>query len=178
MKKKFIALMAIAAFLTGCPDIVAQTKEPVDYVNPYIGNISHLLVPTFATIQLPNSMLRVYPARADYTSEYVNGLPVIVTNHRERSAFSISPSQREHLQPVVAVNYDNEVITPYSFDVELDDNTMRARYAVDRQSAVYELNFYKKNKPVYVIINSANGMIRIGQNYVSGYQQLNDNTRV
>mgnify|MGYP002312683621 CR=1 FL=1 len=93
MKKKFIALMAIAAFLTGCPDIVA-----VDYVNPYIGNISHLLVPTFATIQLPNSMLRVYPARADYTSEYVNGLPVIVTNHRERSAFSISPSQREHLQ--------------------------------------------------------------------------------
>lgn len=178
MKKKFIALMAIAALLTGCPDIVAQTKEPVDYVNPYIGNISHLLVPTFATIQLPNSMLRVYPARADYTSEYVNGLPVIVTNHRERSAFSISPSQREHLQPVVAVNYDNEVITPYSFDVELDDNTLRARYAVDRQSAVYELNFYKKDKPVYVIINSANGMIRIGQNYVSGYQQLNDNTRV
>ena len=62
-------------------------KEPVDYVNPYIGNISHLLVPTFPTVQLPNSMLRVYPERSDYTSEYVNGLPVIVTNHRERSAF-------------------------------------------------------------------------------------------
>lgn len=37
-------------------------RTPVDYVNPYIGNISHLLVPTFPTIQLPNSMLRVYPS--------------------------------------------------------------------------------------------------------------------
>ena len=54
----------------------AQAKEPVDYVNPYIGNISHLLVPTFPTVQLPNSMLRVYPERGDYTSEYVRGLPV------------------------------------------------------------------------------------------------------
>ena len=33
---------------------------PVDYVNPYMGNISHLLVPTYPTIHLPNSMLRVY----------------------------------------------------------------------------------------------------------------------
>ena len=34
---------------------------PVDYVNPYMGNISHLLVPTYTTIHLTNSMLRVYP---------------------------------------------------------------------------------------------------------------------
>lgn len=178
MRKRIIALVAAAMCITLCGTAGAQTKEPVDYVNPYIGNISHLLVPTFATVQLPNSMLRVYPARADYTSEYVNGLPMIVTNHRERSAFSISPSQRSELSPVVPVNYDHERITPYSFDIELDDNTMRARYAVDRQSAVYELQFYRKDKPVYVIINSANGMMRIGKNYVSGYQQLNDRTKV
>ena len=70
-------------------DSNGPVKEPVDYVDPYIGNISHLLVPTFPTVQLPNSMLRVYPERADYTSEYLNGLPVIVTNHRERSAFTL-----------------------------------------------------------------------------------------
>ena len=80
-------------------------KEPVDYVNPYIGNISHLLVPTFPTVQLPNSMLRVYPERADYTSEYVRGLPVIVTNHRERSAFNLTPSQRSVPASVIEYNY-------------------------------------------------------------------------
>ena len=73
-------------------------REPVDYVNPYAGNISHLLVPTFPTVQLPNSMLRVYPERSDYTSEYLNGLPVIVTNHRERSAFKLSVSAEEILR--------------------------------------------------------------------------------
>lgn len=66
-------------------------KDPVDYVNPYIGNISHLLVPTFPTISLPNAMLRVYPDRENYTGNQINGLPIIVTNHRERSAFNLSP---------------------------------------------------------------------------------------
>ena len=36
-------------------------KTPVDYVNPYLGNISHILVPTYPTVHLPNSMLRIYP---------------------------------------------------------------------------------------------------------------------
>ncbi len=59
------------------------------YVNPYIGNVSHLLVPTFPCVQLPNSLLRVYPKRADYTSEYLGGFPVIVTSHREVSPFTL-----------------------------------------------------------------------------------------
>lgn len=178
MKRLNLVLSALLACLAVCPATAAQDKEPVDYVNPYIGNISHLLVPTFATVQLPNSMLRIYPARADYTTELVGGLPVIVTNHRERSAFSISPTQSGRLQPVVAVNYDHERITPYSFDIELDDNTMRARYALSHQSAVYELSFYRKDKPVHVMINSQRGAINVGDGFVSGYQQLTDRTRV
>lgn len=71
----------------------AAEKEPVDYVNPYMGNISHLLVPTFPTVQLPNSMLRVYPVRADYTADQLGGLPLIVTHHRERSAFNLAVYQ-------------------------------------------------------------------------------------
>src|SRR5574344_1154378 len=87
---------------------VQAQKTPVDYVNPYIGNISHLLVPTFPTIQLPNSMLRVYPERADFTGDRLSGLPIIVTNHRERSAFNLSPYQGDEagLEPVVHFSYD------------------------------------------------------------------------
>lgn len=154
-----------------------ESKEPVDYVNPYIGNISHLLVPTFATVQLPNSMLRVYPARADYTSELVNGLPVIVTNHRERSAFSISPCQTDQLQPVMPMNYDHENLTPYSFDIELDDNQMVAHFGLSHQSAMYTFDF-QKGKPVYVLINSQKGAVSVSGNQVSGYQEVYGNTRV
>ena len=60
-----------------------STQAPVDFVNPYMGNISHLLVPTYPTVHLPNSMLRVYPERGDFTGDRLNGLPIVVTNHRE-----------------------------------------------------------------------------------------------
>jgi hypothetical protein len=42
----------------------AQPKDPVDYVDTSIGTISHMLVPTFPTIQRPNGMLRIVPTRA------------------------------------------------------------------------------------------------------------------
>ncbi|MDD3980342.1 MAG: glycoside hydrolase family 92 protein, partial [Proteiniphilum sp.] len=87
----------------------------VDQVNPYMGNISHLLVPTYPTIHLPNSMLRVYPERSDYTGDQLAGLPLVVTSHRGSSAFNLSPYQGEAtaLKPVIHYSYDNEQITPY-----------------------------------------------------------------
>ena len=118
-----------------------EEKEPVDYVNPYIGNISHLLVPTFPTVQLPNSMLRVYPTRADYTGEYLDGLPVVVTNHRERSAFRISVDTGDG--PVTApspLSYDNERITPYSYRVTILDGDVNVRFAPSHQSAMYSIS--------------------------------------
>lgn len=170
--------VAIACTLGACgvqqnmPD-----KAPIDYVDPYIGNISHLLVPTFPTIQLPNSMLRVYPERVDYTSELLNGLPIIVTNHRERSAFNLSPYQGDSLRPVMAYTYDNERLTPYSYSVELDDNRIKAEYALSHQSAQYRITF-EPDKPAYVIVNSRNGAIRVGHNFICGRQQLSNNTNV
>lgn len=170
--------VAIACTLGACgvqqdmPD-----KAPIDYVNPYIGNISHLLVPTFPTIQLPNSMLRVYPERADYTSELLNGLPIIVTNHRERSAFNLSPYQGDSLRPVMAYTYDNERLTPYSYSVELDDNRIKAEYALSHQSAQYRITF-EPDKPAYVIVNSRNGAIRVGHNFICGQQRLSNNTNI
>ena len=155
----------------------ATNKAPVDYVNPYIGNISHLLVPTFPTIQLPNSMLRVYPERADYTTEKINGLPLIVTNHRERSAFNLSPYQGKELKPIISYNYDNERITPYSYSVELDDNRMKVDYALSHHSAMYQITF-EPNKPAYIIVNTRNGSIRISESSISGLQKLSDNTNV
>lgn len=172
------ATLAICSMMGACngrQHIV--NRSPVDYVNPYIGNISHLLVPTFPTIQLPNSMLRVYPERADYTTELLNGLPLIVTNHRERSAFNLSPYQGENLCPIITYNYDNEHLTPYSYEVELDDNRMKAEYALSHQSALYRITF-EADKPAYIIVNSRNGSIHVGENFISGHQRLSANTNV
>ena len=135
MKRILLIWICCISFLG---NVCAAQKEPVDYVNPYIGNISHLLVPTFATIQLPHSLMRIYPTRSDYTTERLDGLPIIVTNHRERSAFRISVTQGKELKPIIPLTWDQEKITPYSYKVEVADNTIGVNLAVSHQSAVYE----------------------------------------
>ena len=153
-----------------------REKDPVDYVNPYIGNISHLLVPTFPTVQLPNSMLRVYPERADYTSEYVNGLPVIVTNHRERSAFKLSVTTGETLRPVIPVSYDNEHLAPYGFGIDLEDGAIHADYAVSHQSAVYRIRF--RDGHGTLLLTSGNGAVSLADGVFAGYQVVDGETKV
>lgn len=174
--KKIWAFLAVAALICACGG--KSKKEYVDYVNPYIGNVSHLLVPTFPTVQLPNSMLRVYPERGDYTSERVNGLPIVVTNHRERSAFRLTPYQGEELRSTRSYTYDNEKLTPYSFEMELDDNNMAVKYALSHQSAIYNIEFRCADKPVYVMLNSRKGIMHADKKAISGYQRLSNNTNV
>lgn len=176
-----LASVAMISLLGACGGMQTgntSDKSPVDYVNPYMGNISHLLVPTYPTIHLPNSMLRVYPERADYTTDMLYGLPLIVTSHRGSSAFNLSPYQGDKLRPVVSYSYDNEKLKPYYYEVMLDDEEIDVKYAPSHQSAIYQINYRNADKPAYMMINSGNGRIKVGDGCVSGYQQLANNTRV
>ena len=60
MNRLLRKVLFVALFAPLC----SQAAEPVDYVNPYIGSISHLLVPCFPTIQLPNTHRRHQSSRA------------------------------------------------------------------------------------------------------------------
>ncbi len=154
-------------------------KQPVDHVNPYMGSISHLLVPAYPTIHLPNSMLRVYPERSDFTGDLINGLPLVVTSHRGKSAFNLSPWQGSDsgLKPVIPFSYDLEKITPYSYSVYLDEQESSIEYAVSHQAAIYTMEFTNK-EPLSIIINSKDGELKWNGKAITGYQQLENNTRV
>ncbi|MDX9909388.1 MAG: hypothetical protein RBS23_07985, partial [Mariniphaga sp.] len=60
MKRNFmptflaLTILLLASCVSSDLETITGQRDPVDYVNPYIGNISHLLVPTFPTIHLPN----------------------------------------------------------------------------------------------------------------------------
>jgi predicted alpha-1,2-mannosidase len=156
-----------------CCEGARDAKAPVDYVNPYMGNISHILVPTYPTIHLPYSMLRVYPERSDYTSDLIRGLPVIVTSHRGSSAFNISPvSGTQDLSPVMSYAYDQEEITPYSYKVFLDEQQVDVRFAPSHRSGIYEITFEKEDGPNLLILNTRNGGISITEKGVTGYQRI------
>jgi predicted alpha-1,2-mannosidase len=154
-------------------------KSPVDYVNPYMGNISHLLVPTYPTVQLPNSMLRVYPQRGDFTGVRLHGLPLIVTGHRRSSAFNLSPFQGEAalMKPVMEYSYDQERLTPYSYNVYLDEQEIQVDFGLSHQSATYEFAFANEEPP-YLILNSSNGELSWDGEAISGFQEIGNGTRV
>ena len=160
------------------PLAVSAATEPVDYVNPYIGSISHLLVPCFPTVQLPNSLMRIYPTRGDYTTELLDGLPIVVTNHRERSAFRLSVTQGDDLRPIIPVTWDNERITPYDYQVQIADNTMEAHLAVCHQSAIYEIDLFDDSKPATIVLYTENGKMQSDTRTVSGSQRLSDNMSI
>jgi predicted alpha-1,2-mannosidase len=177
-KPVFIARVMLLLMLASCGK-AQMPKDPVDYVNPYMGNISHLLVPTYPTIHLPNSMLRVYPERSDFTGDLMRGLPLMVTSHRGSSAFNLSPFQgkEKDLKPVVLFSYDQEKLTPYSWSVYLDGQNTDIRFGLSHQSAMYEIDF-GMDDPAYLILNSRNGTMKWDGEAITGSQSLENNTRV
>lgn len=168
-------LLIISSVILSTVSVFGQ-KQPVDYVNPYIGNISHLLVPTFPTVHLPNSMLRVYPDRGNFTTNRIKGLPIIVTTHRESSAFNLSPYQGkiDKAKSVIHYGYDNEVIKPYYYSVDLDDYRIAVEYAPSHQAGIYNIRFDNEKETPYLILNTANGELFTDGKTISGRQSIDN----
>ncbi len=179
MKTSKTILISFILAWTGCFAQDKEAKQPVDYVNPYMGNISHLLVPTYPTIHLPNSMLRVSPERSDYTGVCLRGLPLEITSHRGSSAFNLSPYQGDDagLKPIIFYSYDLEKLTPYSYSVYLDEQQTQVNFGLSNQAAIYELAF-TRDLPVNLVLNSRNGEMKWDGEALSGFQLLENNTRV
>lgn len=175
-----LALGLLGSCTTSNDDYGQGRETPVDYVNPYMGSISHLLMPTFPTVQLPNSMMRVTPHRADYTSEVLEGLPLILTSHRGISAFALSPfaTAQDSMPSVRPMMYDHEVVKPYKYSVYLPEDNIKVNYAPARQSAFYQIEFAEGSTTPGFLLHTAEGKLSATTKSVSGYQQLNDSVRV
>ena len=171
--------MAFAFMASGAMGAVNVDRiAPVDYVNPYIGNISHLLVPTFPTVHLPNSMLRVYPVRADFTTNYVSAMPLIVPDHRKGSVLNVVPYTGNLPEDItqVQLSYDYEEITPYSYKTFLDGIGVDVRMVPAHQSALYEF-IINAQKPLSLSFVSEKGAIQVDGRAVTGFYEYQNETK-
>ncbi len=176
--------LALALILQSCHSgglISSNNLEPIDHVNPYMGNISHLLVPTYPTVHLPNSMMRLIPQRKDYTEDQIAGLPILLTSHRGVSAFALSPMLGipDTLQGRMRYTYDHETTTPYLYSVYLEEAQAQVRLAPSHQSAIYELRFEDEgHQERSIVLHTDRGELRAQGQSIEGYQELNDSVRV
>jgi len=174
----FITLIVVIGLSNSCTK--EEEKEAVDYVNPYMGNISHLLVPTYPTVHLPNSMLRVRPQRASYTESRLDGLQGMMYSHRMPPAFRISCFQgpEEELKPVISNYFDHEIVKPYFYSVYLDRDHMEVQFAPSHQSALYQIAFEGDDKDKYLVFHAENGELRFRNQTISGYEDIGNQTKV
>ncbi len=170
MKQKLLVIIIITVLFTlaSCSE---DKPEPVKYVNPYIGNISHLLVPTYPTVHLPNSMLRFYPNRDNFTSNNMQGFPLFLISHRGGKAFSLAPFEGEpgEIPGSVTYTYDDEVIKPYSYSVRLDEPGIEVKFTPAEKSGFFALRFKNKSDNGVIIKTSNQGELHWENNAISGF---------
>lgn len=155
--------------VTSCISCNKKTIEPVDYVNPLIGNISHLLVPTYPTVHLPNSMLRFCPNRSDFTSNKIEGFSLNLVSHRSGKVFSLFPFVADGEMIPDSYTYDNEKITPYNYRVTLDECGITVQFSPSSKAGFFEFTFDKSPKAGLAIKTTGYGELRFTDKAVTGY---------
>ncbi len=149
---------------------VAQAKEPVDYVNTRIGNISHLLVPVFPSVQLPNGMLRVTPPNESFLTDRITGFCLNVPSHRQGQVFQMMPVSGETaaLRPRGSSRFDHSEALPYRYSVFLDDQEAFVELAPARKAAIWSVTF-ENDKPHYILLApKQKGSLKVEGSVISG----------
>lgn len=161
--------MSAAALAALCASGVSA-KEPVDYVNTKIGNISHMLVPTFPAIQRPNGMLRVTPPNESFITDRITGFCLSVPSHRMGPVFQMMPfsGEADALRPNWSSRFDHASALPYRYSVFLDDHDAVVELAPGRKAAIYSVTF-ENDKPHFILLKpKQKGTLTIGGSAVSG----------
>ena len=132
--------------------VPVQAKDPVDWVNTEIGTISHMLVPVFPTVGLPNGMLRFYPPNHDFTTHRIGGMGLTVPSHRSGKVFNLLPysGTEEGLVRHWTSTYDQMDAKPYRFSIFLDTHDTTVELAPARRGAVVALTF-EAAAPVHAV---------------------------
>ncbi|UWZ86092.1 GH92 family glycosyl hydrolase [Occallatibacter riparius] len=165
---KTTSLSAIAAaifFFLGLL-VVRHAAAQVEYVDPTIGNVGILLVPTRPSVYLPNSMVRVYPIRADAMDDRIESFPLTISSHRQPELFSIMPGDGK------PAAYDQEQTTPYYYSTRFDDSQIRAVFTPTERCGYWRFSFPKGSGSV-VLANRQPGSLHAEQRgAVSGEESV------
>ena len=171
MKKAFLPVMFLTLALLQGSCQSDQIREPVDYVNNRIGNISHLLVPTYPTCHQPNSMLRMIPGHNEFVTDRMDGLPLNVPSHRQGGVLLLMPycGDVAGLKPHLAYRYDQEKTSPYKYSVLLDDYGVVVEFSPGKRAAIYSCTFEEDGNRYIQLRATGKGEITGKANTLSGY---------
>jgi predicted alpha-1,2-mannosidase len=158
--------IATAVIFFSTAATAAAQLQPVDEVDPTIGNVGILLEPTRPTAYLPNSMIRVYPVRKNALDDEIQYFPLTIVSHRAPDLFAILPGDGTPL------TYDKEHATPYGYTSHLGDKNIGIEFAPAHQAGIFRFQ-YRDGNSVFTVRNLHEGSLRVeGKDAFSGEEQV------
>ncbi|MCD6347737.1 MAG: hypothetical protein J7L96_09985, partial [Bacteroidales bacterium] len=161
----------------------ANTQELVDLVNPRIGNISHLLMPTFPTGHRPYGMIRFWPETNPgitdpYLATRIYGFPLNRPVHRGNPAITVMPMMgKESLKNSdfsAEFDKDFEMITPYYYSVQLDELEMKVEFAPTERCADFVFTPSKSDELVLLFKTGDQSKFQLKSNHnLIAYETVN-----
>ena len=154
----------------------SSEKLPVDWVNPNIGTISHLLTTTTAEAYMPHSMMHIAPITVPgvndkFLAQKIYGFPI-------GNASFMPVSQKYTSTPdSVASSFDRdfEVVKPFYISETLDDDGISINATGQKQSAWYRVSYPSPDKRFLVLFLPGKGGLSVDSTAISGWNR-NDGT--
>jgi predicted alpha-1,2-mannosidase len=159
------AVILSAALLGAVTVFATSAAAQVEYVDPTIGNVGILLVPTRPAVYLPNSMVRMYPMRADALDDQIESFPLTINSHRMEELFSIMPGDGD------PAAYDQEKTTPYYYSTRFDESLIRTEFSPTERCGYFRFTF-PGGKANVVLANRLAGDLVAQGNAVSGEERF------
>jgi predicted alpha-1,2-mannosidase len=154
-------------------NLIAQKKTSnVQYIDPTIGSVGLLLVPTRPTAHLPNSMIRVFPSRKDQIDDQIDFFPLSISSHRQPNLFSLMPVSGSYTNASWKKSFTwyNETTTPYYYAVRLEENGDSVEFTPSARSGFFRFHFLN-NDPHFLrfgILNNGGSINVEGKRIITG----------
>jgi predicted alpha-1,2-mannosidase len=144
-----------------------RSSAQVEYVDPTIGNVGILLEPTRPTVYLPNSMIRMYPVRANAMDDRISSFPLTISSHRMPELFSIMPGFGAG-----PAAYDQEKTTPYYYSTRFDGSLIQTEFTATERCGNFRFTFPSGDASI-ALANRQPGSLQFQQrDTVSGEEQF------
>ncbi len=140
----FFLTIITVILITSCKS-VEKSVSLVDYVDPTIGNVGHLLQPTHPTVQLPNQMVRMHPVRADYLDDQIDFFPLTIKSHRQSPLFGVLPGtgnpEAGTWKKHQTYDHDLEITTPFYYSTYLIDENITTEFVPGAKTGFFKFTF-------------------------------------
>lgn len=146
---KILPIIFLLSLVCGCTER-SDPSSVLDYVDPHIGGVGHLLQPTRPNVQLPNQVIRMHPVRSDYLDDQISFFPLTMSSHRQFPLFGMLPGTGDPSELTwnerQTYDHDLEKVTPFYYSAFLIDESITVEFMPGSKTGYFRIRYPKLKK--------------------------------